>query len=96
MSPGRPKLVQPFLFCWVVRSSPLFYYYEQGYNECFFWYEAFSLPVLGLFPWDSYKSDISVSIILALLVHFAKLLSKRIVSIYTPTRVGESTPLGYF
>lgn len=35
--------------------------------------------VLGLFPQCSHKSDITVSNILALLVHFAKLLSKRVV-----------------
>lgn len=50
--------------------------------------------VLGLFPQSSHKSDITVSNILELLVHFAKLLSKRIVSIHTPTSVYESIPEG--
>lgn len=50
--------------------------------------------VLGLLPPSSRKSDITVSNILELLVHFVKLLSKRIVSIYTPTSVCESTPQG--
>lgn len=45
--------------------------------------------VLGLFPQSSHKSDIMVSNILELLVHFAKLLSRRIVSIYTSTSVCE-------
>lgn len=45
--------------------------------------------VLGLFARSSHKSDITVSNILELLVHFAKLLSERIVSIYTPTSVCE-------
>ena len=52
--------------------------------------------VWGLFPPSSHKSGITVSNILELLVHFAKWLSKRILSIYTPTSVCESTPQGSF
>lgn len=59
-------------------------------------YEAIFSPGLGLLHCSSHKSDTSVSNILALLVHFAKLLSKMIESIYTRTRVCESTPSGSF